>query len=296
MKGGGGALVFASDWHAATGNWSSTAIEDGGKWDKNFADSGTGPTNRIAVVSATGKGFPSGMANVLAVLHNDVAGCDGSDYWNILAQNQWALPAIGGSIWFRFYFRHDVSGSGGGDAHFVQTGPPGTCPYNKEFFFDRSGTTQVNWFSATYGSDGNCTPTSECHEWAPAALLDRQATYRVEQQWFRRVSAGWKMKIRVYDASNNLVADENSLTCIGNYHGGSHTLATHFAGSSGINGDLTTANDPDGDSCIRNEMIGNAGISQCNGSSDPSHQNIYYGGYGVSLTDWCGPYTPGEAG
>jgi hypothetical protein len=262
-------LVFTSDWHVATGT-SGAAKSNGGQWDLSV--DGGGPADRIAVVSAAGLAFPAGMANVLRVLH-DVANED--SYWNVLIEDGWPLPPIGGSLFKRMYFRYDVAGSGGGDMHAVQTGPPGNCPYTAEWMFARRGTTQVDFALAHYGGSGS---NSNQHHWLLQFPLGRGQTYRVEEQFIRQGTNSWRVHARIYDAANTLIAQDADFTC--DYHP-AHTMGSYT-------GNITSGTD-----CLRNAMIGYPGQTG-KGSSDPAHQHIYYGGFAVSITDWCGPYIAGE--
>jgi len=262
-----GGLVYASDWRTATGT-SNNAKSDGGKWNDLSVDGG-GPANRIEVISAAGLSFPSGMANVLKVLMPQ-ANWQNS-YWNILVTKGWALPAIGGSIYFRLYFRHDVDGSGGDDMHNPQTGPPGSCPYTRQHVLSRPNTTALRFAVGNKNND-----STNVHVWECNKNLARQTTYRVEEQYIRQATNSWKVHVRVYDSSDTMIASDPDF--IDGYTG---IVLSNFTGT------ITSGTD-----CLRNWMIGFP--NQLCGSDTAAHQHCYYGGYAVSLTDWCGAYVPGE--
>jgi hypothetical protein len=171
----------------------------------------------------------------------------------------------------------------------------GDCPYAAEWQTNRdgagTGADEFEWQLSTLGLDGNC-PGSVCHEWWAPAPLNRNQTYRVEERYFRRVSAGWKCQIRIYTSDNVLLYDSDDIVCSTAPHAGdwhaAHTLQQHFDGSSGINGDLVTTAD-----CLRHFMVGQPNHPG-GGSVDPAHDCIWVGGFAVSHTDWCGAYTQGE--
>jgi uncharacterized protein YjdB len=259
-------LAFASDWGTALGT-SSTAILDGGSWDNRI--DGGGPTNRLQVISALGLGFPVEMTNVLKVLYRN----NDSEYWNVNVVGGWTLPPVGGSLYFRLYFRHDVAGSGGGMLHTVQTGPPGNCPYTAELQFRKVSSSQIDFVISHYGGSSS---SSNAHDWT--VRLNKNETYRVEEQYIRMGTNSWKVHARIYDGNNNLIKDDDDF--VDQYTG--RTMASWT-------GNITSATD-----CLRNKMIGNPGDGGGRGSTDTAHQHIYYGGFAVSHTGWIGPYRAGE--
>jgi hypothetical protein len=109
--------------------------------------------------------------------------------------------------------------------------------------------------------------------------LSKETTYRIEEQYTRTATNSWRLDARIYDSSGALIRQATDFACT--YHP-NHTLASHT-------GTITSGTD-----CFRNKMIGNPGDGGGRGSSDPAHQHVYYGGFAVSHTDWCGPYQPGE--
>ena len=262
----GPTLVFASDWSTALGTGSS-AVFDGGAWE-NSVDGG-GPTDRMESVSAAGLDFPSGMSNVLAVLYRN----NNSEYWNVNRVNGWALPPVGGSLYFRMYFRHDIAGTGGGMMHTVQTGPPGQCPYTAEWQFEKVSATEIEFVISHYGGSSSST---NGHDWT--IRLAKNTTYRVEEQYVRMGTNSWKVHARVYDSNDVLIADDADFrdTWTG------QTMAS-------FTGTITSGTD-----CMRNKMIGNPGDGGGKGSTDTAHQHVYYGGFAVSTTGWIGPYVRGE--
>jgi uncharacterized protein YjdB len=259
-------LLFASDWSTALGT-SGNAILDGGTWD-NTIDGG-GPANRLEVISPAGLDFPADMTGVLKVLHRN----NNSEYWNVNSVGAWTLPPVGGSLYFRLYFRHDVAGSGGSMLHTVQTGPPGNCPYTAELQFQKVSETQIDFVISHYGGSSS---SSNAHDWT--VRLNKNQTYRVEEQYTRMGTNSWKVHARVYDSNDILIKDDADF--VDEYTG--QTMASWT-------GTITSATD-----CLRNKMIGNPGDGNGRGSTDTAHQQIYYGGFAVSHTGWIGPYVRGE--
>jgi hypothetical protein len=211
------------------------------------------------------------MANVLKVLH-PVLGVN--NYWNVAKQNGWTLPAIGGFLYFRMYIRFDISGGAAGAMHTVQTAYiGGDCPYTSEWELIRTATAldfSVSTKGGSSASDGG--PTS--HEWTTS--LARATTYRVEEQYERTGTNTWKLTIRIYDSSNTLIKQNSDFVCAS--HG--ENLGTYTT-----NGNTITS----GTDCLRHKMIGQPDAGD-RGSSDTSHQFVYYGGFAVSKQGWIGAY------
>lgn len=290
--GGGPDLLLAVDWGTATGT-SENAKTDGGILQ--YEPCGGGPSDDFQVVSATGLGFPAGMANVCKIR---MPTAFEDTCWNLQALDLWAYPAIGSSLYRRTYLRFDVLGDGPGDTHWLQSAASdgvsfGDCPYAAEWqIADHDNASTFKWKLSCLGDNGACSPTSECHEWELPAPLNKNQTYRIEEQFYRRVSAGWKCKIRIYTADNNLLYDEDDIICPGGYHAGSHSMTTHFNGSSGINGDIVTDTN-----CLRRLMFGQPNAPG-RLSSDSAHESIWVGGLAIAHgsvdTGWIGAYVPGE--
>jgi hypothetical protein len=261
---GGGSLVAASDWGTATGT-SLNAYSDGGFWDST-----DNPNNLLNVVSASGFDFPAGMSNVLRIAHPD----DDNQYGVVAIENGWTLPSIGNSLYCRLYFRHDIAGSGGGTFHPVQAAFEGgaQCPFVSEFMLDKTGASTFGFDIASYF------PANE-HDWL-YGNLNKNATYRYEERYERTATNSWKLHCRLYNSSNVQIAGNSDFVCTG-WHA-NHTLTTYA-------GTITSYTD-----CLRHKMICNPGAGGGRGSNDAAHQFIYWGGFAVSLTDWCGAYVPGE--
>lgn len=266
--GGGPELVFASDWSTATGT-GNTAVLDGGKWDT--ANNVNSPTaGRVTVISASGLDFPSGMANVLAIRYENST----DTFCGISLANGWDLPPIGGSIYFRTYFRHDISGSHSAiNHHPVQmcSSAGSCCPQG--WWRMAKGATFPMGVSAAESGGGE-------HLWA--TTISRETTYRFEEQYERTGTNTYTMHLRIYNSANQLVKQDADFDC--HFHGpGQHLLSTE---PSITVTDLT---------CYRNKMIVNQGVGFFGwGSDDPAHNRIFYGGFAVSLTGWCGAWTAGE--
>lgn len=252
-------LVFASDWSTATGN-SANALSDGGKWD----DVSSG-TPRVEIVPATGLGFPAGMTNVLAGRYRNTD----TQFWIVGKTNGWALPAVGGVMCKRLYFRHTVVGTSSITYHPVEPAV-GACADEAEWVVN----SQANFIFRIQ---------THSHRWE--TTLQRGNTYRVEERWERTGTQTWVLHMRVYDAGNNLIRDDDDFSCSLGH--GNHTLAS---------GGTTVVNTTSNAECLRSQNINWQGSAQDGrGSDDENNNRIYYGGYALSHSDWCGPYVQGEA-
>ncbi len=247
-----GSLVFASDWSTATGN-SANALNDGGQWN----DSHTG-TTRLSIIPAAGLGFPSDMTNVVQGRYRESE----TPYWIIQKFDGWALPNVGGSLYRRLYFRHDLAGT---STSFHPVEPqPGSCAFENNWTM-----TGLNPYTFQLRS-------SE-HRWE--VRLNRGVTYRVEEQFERTGTNTWIMHARVYDEANNLVKSDADFQCMSGH--GNHTMADRPTSTMAA-------------SCLVHQSIGWQGGGGNRGSDDENNNRIYYGGFAVSHAGWIGPYVLGQ--
>jgi len=275
-------LVFASDWSTATGN-TQDAVRDGTKWTSadriDFSLNPNGPVpDRVAVVPATGLGFPAGMSNVLAIkYHNATA----TDYCGIFKSNGWPMPTVGGVICFRLYFRMSIDGASGGRHHPVQTAPAaGPCVQTSVWRMEKGDTFafQIGQFGSGFCNPSDAGFFSDCHSWQ--TTLTRNQTYRVEERWEYVAAHQWRLHVEVYDSSNTKVRSDSDFVCM--EFGHAHTLADNL---------IIGVKD---DTCFRSKLIANEGALGARGADAPAENRIFYGGFAVSLDDWCGNYVVGE--
>lgn len=273
-------LAFASDWSTAAGN-TITAVRDGTKWEAfNIAYT----PDRVSVVPAAGLDFPAGMANVLAIRYpNTINGQPDQMYSGVNRRDAWELPPVGGSLYFRLYFRFDIGGFGGGTHHPVQScvAAGGGCGQTW-MKFQRPASGEAIPFILEVNGTGTYSGSPSHHIWG-VQNLQRGATYRVEEQYERTGPNTWIVRARLYDSANRLIRSEADFRC--GWYGAAHahTLADNVAV-------------PLGDaSFLRMKLITNQGVGGGRGSDDVAHQRIYYGGFAVSLSGWIGPYRVGEA-
>jgi len=106
-------------------------------------------------------------------------------------------------------------------------------------------------------------------------------TYRIEERYERTGTTTWRLHARVYDSAGLLIFGDSDFVC-NQFGHNNHTLANH--------GNIVTP-DPN---CLRHKMLVNQGGLGDRGINAPAENRIFYGGFAVSLTDWCGPYVPGE--
>ena len=251
------AVAFASDWGAATGN-SRNALTDGSKW------SGGSAGTSLNVVSASGLDFPT--TNVLRV---EQAGRWGG----VNADGLWPLPNIGETIYFRIYWRNGVTSSDtrAGDKHPIQSCSMAgnNCG---DLWWKHNYPGGSTWRLRMGAQDGTG------HLFSPGRVMLYNTTYRMEWAMTRIGTTTWNLHARVYDSSGVLVYSDEDFTCVLYQHG--ETLADL---------PIVTTNDP---TSQQERLIGYQGTASID--TDKTGEYMYFGAYATSLSDWIGPYIPGE--
>jgi hypothetical protein len=250
---GGGSTLFSSDWRSGD-------LLDGGKWNR------WGGQSILAVVPASGLGFPASMSNVMRVAMGT-----GSFDW-IQANAKWTLPAVGESRAFRMYLRNNVGNVSGGWAatHPVESqGTSGSISGN--FYAWHLGSNTDGTFPVAFADEApwprNYWTTSNATNSTVGTLL-KQTTYRLEWKWTRTGSSVYTLDLRIIGADDRtVVADRTTIKAWG---GGS--LASNPGGI------------PVADQFMTGIRIGLNG-----GFSASGAQYVYYGGFAV-CSDWCGAY------
>lgn len=264
-----GVIHFSSDWRTATG-YSSTAVRDGTKWPvMGGAWTGTGANlANGSVISASGLGFPAGMANVLRVTYQT------SGSWGyVLARaqdNLWPVPQVGQTLFKRFYFRQmirDAAGpQGQGSNHpfqgFDYDVTP-ICTFHWEFRWG-SNTNGTFSFSVTY-------PQNSPFDWGLS--LQKFRTYLMEIAYTKTATDRYRVRTRIDGVDRT--ADfrgwlNEPLSIAGPLIISDHCLRTLFVGN----------NDPFGWA---------AGL-------DATQDFALYGGVAFAVradsNAWIGPYVP----
>lgn len=274
---GNGRAIFHSDWSSSTGS-GDAAVRDANKslpWQAHWQ----GSRVLLTVVPASGKGFPSGMTNIMRVMHWK------QDFDWVMINNAWQTPAVGSSLYFRAYFRNEIS-----NATDAGTGYASTHPLEST---GSQGGLGGLYYSMKYGSFSDGTfpwlfdmggPAYPFNAWSPGApssthggrsydpgTLQKNTTYRFEWKLTRRAANAYDLDIRIYGQDNRLLFDRNNIYAWTGSR--SQTLAAN-----GIN--LTI-----GDDRVRQLRIGlNGGFATTN----PEY--VYWGGVAVCQDDWCGEY------
>ncbi len=246
-------LAFASDWSTELGT-SVNALTDGGVWD-----GASGKPDILEVVVATGLDFP--MTNVLRVEQ-----LEGATHRNVNVAGAWPLPAIGRWIYKRVYWRNNASTAGqAGFNHPVQS-CAGAGPKCGDLWWRHNFPGGSTWQLQLTTND---TPYPENHH-SPGRVFAYDTTYRLEWAMKRLSTTTWELHARIYDSNDVLLyADGDFL----NSEGRGSLL------------DLPTIRTNDPTSQIE-ALIGWQGGRGVTGGGE----YIYFGGFAVSLTDWCGPY------
>jgi len=252
-------LVFASDWPVQGGT--VEAAGDNGKWNVVQGDSG------MVVVSAAGLGFPAGMTNAFRVEYV------GGVARGITKQNGWPLPAVGGVLCRRMYWRMSIPGTNEAQHPANSAFSSGSCGFASTYNHDVGATYMWELGTLVAGQ-----PSPNIHRWRVVGGLTRDVVYRIEEKYTRISDTTWNLQMRIYNANNVLLYEGASFACASGH--GTHSLAT-------VPAPIIETPNPE---CFRHYMIGHQGKYNVPGGY------IYYGGFAMSLVDWCGEYRPGEAG
>lgn len=271
--GGGGeevvsALNFFSDWRTAEGQ-TAEAISDGSKWNDNQFN---GIDNRIAAISASGHGFPPTMNRVLRIHHRENDG----EYSQVERNPVASLPAVGGAILFRVYFRHSFVCAGEDKNYHPYQATAGTCAFHSNTRFRAEGPT-FPMHCATFD-----------HDWQ--ITLDHDTTYRYEEKYVRAGVDSWFVHCRVARASDEVVIRTDAdFSCTTGH--GTHTLAD------GLTSEVA-------DTCIVRKQINWQGSDPGSGqgNDDDNNNQMKWGGFACAVVGagevdrWIGTYPhPDEA-
>ncbi|HWO89532.1 MAG TPA: hypothetical protein VNL98_10320, partial [Gemmatimonadales bacterium] len=259
----GPALVFASDWRAATGS-TVAAVGDGGKWDV------VNLSALDVVVNAAAQGltgWPS--TNALRLEYNTPS--SGAHGVTKAIASAWSAPNVGETLYFRYYVWVGLSGVDSGCSnHPIQHAPgAGSQPLWVKF-------EQFSGNSFVYTLEPQ-NAQNHYHRWQ--VNLTRNTTYRLEYKVTRTGSETFDLSARVYDGNNTLLFDDDDFLCnqFGHNNHKLNSVETAF--------DVAAANV----ARLGGMMIVDQGCLNRPG------EYICYGAFAVSQVDWCGEYRPGEA-
>ena len=258
-------FIFASDWSTATGQ-TTVAKTDGSRWNI-ISDPGNG-LNVLATCQSLG--FPS--ATCL-----EVNGIQSATGFARLAKTGMPIPAVGESMYFRWYYRHEQPSLGDNSQHPIESGQNGGL----DWCFNTETLSNTTWRPEfrTGGDQSN----ARLARWT-GPVLQQGVTYRFEMQIQKISNTELYLHVRVYNAAGTLIASDANFTNdrLGNTGTNLMSLANnpvlHFATSGGTN--------------LHEIRAGVNGIS--NSDWFPRVRYGYQGGLAVCRGDWCGAYTAGE--
>jgi len=254
------AVLFESDWSTSLGTGSS-ALNDGGIWTSGPVGSG----GVMEVVSASGLDFPEGMINVLSI-DQDVT----ASFHRVSVAGVWALPSVGEWIYRRIYWRNNaLSAYTGSD--------PGEFNHPVQSCLQGGSKCGDLWWRHNYPGGStwklqlttNDVPYPENHH-SPGSVFTYDTTYRIEWGMKRISTTTWELHVKVYDSADTLIYGDSDFKNSEN----SGTLADL---------PIITTNDP----TSQTEWL--VGFQGDKGSDNPN-EYIYFGGFAVCDTDWCGAY------
>lgn len=277
--------LFVSDWSTALGS-GDAALRDTNKqqpWVRATAGGG-GPTGLEVVTTATsGRAFPT--TNALRVtararsggVYADQLWCNSSSG----TQGVLPIPAVGEHRYFRWYISREVPNSvntSGGAPHGIQDGESASVSTWMHETVMNSDSTWGRWVMSFAGG-GNVSPNNR---WGPNAFLNKFQAYRIEYHFERVGTLTFYPEVRIYDANDVLLYDEN--TIMNNAGTGATSMvALRNAGTplTMESGDITVS--------LSNLVSGNNGPSWASAVGFPFLMN-YQAGIAIATDDWCGPY------
>jgi uncharacterized protein YjdB len=258
-------FIFTSDWSSELG-LTTLAKTDGSRWNI-ISD----PGNGLSVLNTCQSlGFPS--ATCL-----QVDGVQSATGFARLAKTGMPIPAVGESMYFRWYYRHEQPSLGDNSQHPIESGQAGGL----DWCFNTETTSNTTWRPEfrTGGDQGNALLA----RWT-GPTLRQGVTYRFEMQIQKISNTELYLHVRVYDAAGNLIASDADFTNdrLGNTGANARNLGMnpvlHFATNGGTN--------------LHEIRAGVNGIS--NSDWFPRVRYGYQGAFAVCRGGWCGAYAPGE--
>lgn len=268
--------LYSLDWSFTTGQ-STAALTQNGRASGIRA---VGASPQILTVVPSPTPFANlGMANVLQVLHSAVN--DG--YW-VEIDNKYSAPAVGQSIWKRFYvgcWVPDLAGTQGYAASHPYETEAGEVGLGANTIAIKAGSRGNGKWPFLLQVESASFPFSSWSLGAPnngedfnPAELNKFDAYRIEYQQLRTSSTQFTLDMRVYDGNNVLRFDKN------NIFAWTGTLAQTLA-ANGIGLPMDAAH-------YNKDRFGKNG-----GYGAGAGAFMYWGGFAVCNDTWCGPYIPG---
>lgn len=260
-------VLFASDWSRGLLDTAQIIRNKANTKDSLVITKWTrwGGNGILAVVPAPA-GFPAGMKNVLQV----TVGSSAFDW--VEADGKWTLPAIGESRAFRVYSLNGIPTATVGWANAHQIESKGT-----------DGSVAGNFYAQHFASAGALGIWDFAIDAPPGWPWDhinnpvgRTATVpgpiakvvtRIEWKWTRVSASGYKLDLRLSDASGKVLYDRSTL------NGWNAGPLSTFTGTFTLD-----------DWAVTGLRIGSNG-----GFTLAGQPKLYFGGFAV-CTDWCGAY------
>ena len=263
------AVLLHSDFSTATGQTSS-ALTDGGKW---VEFTGNGDANAVVAVGSEGFASEWPTSNALKVVAHDPT-ADGGASSQILRAEGLGTPAVGESLWHRWYIRVVTP-----DAMDAVVTDHETHPIQ-----DGEAISDSNWAlqiltaaTGTYRASLEMRGSSINRHFGRNLTFDKDVTYRWELQVARTGDTTFALHVRVYESAGVLLYDDADFNNADN----SGTLAGNPS---------LTITDVTKLGCLNAGFNGLGGTTGANGDPIPLY---YQGAFAVSDSDWLGPYAGG---
>ena len=274
-------LVFASQWDTTTGD-TNAAVRDTSAstpWEIRVGGAGNG----ASVVNAASDGVDTNCptTNALRVdlvyVGGAVQNMDTDEVMMLPTSGAWPTPAVGESVWFRVYKR----------VVYPHVADPDALGNNNHCIEQASGSgNSWSWNFNTASGGWNPsfnvwvagTPTRFLLGGASPIYLSRDAWYRLEWRIQRTDTNLREHEIRIYNGSGTLVYDETDFATSGGTGLSGYSAAFGTNGVAGLDALALGTNGP--------HVVG---------ATQGASPAWYFAATGVSVSDWCGPYSSGEA-
>lgn len=265
-------VLFHSDWSTETGT-SASARFDRGKsrpWTDGWFDAAS------TVVIPVGDSLDFPTENVLA---NYVSPGRGGGQVRIVESDRYfEPPAIGESLYLRFYRRIALPDSHGGDqtTHGFHDDEACCSSGNLSLTVTTNGS---GTFGLQLGTGYAANDTIAFWSTQPNALRKHQ-TYRMEFRIHRIQADAFRLYARVYDSDDRLVLSDRDFRATGWGARGNWSLA---------DGLPLRFNSGRGVEALMAWRVGLNGLGGVTGS----YPHGYWGAFAICTDDWCGPYDQG---
>lgn len=277
---------FATDWANSSQDSAPASVLDSANlkraWDQFTAFPGD---TFLSVVSASGRGFPGPMANVLRVeLDRNM-----SNSQMLQVDSAWTRPAVGEYLFIRSYDRLDMPVGESTNTHVMHIGSS-TDGYGMRLFeanvaVGSDSTLRVD-YDFMFNQNNLGRGVGRFRDTLSNTDLNAYTTVRREMRFHRFHTDSLRAQIRIYDSAGGLLLTGSDFVCFASGTGGCNDIGGYQNDTIG-----QYAFNVDDWAKFENMEVGNNGAE----AGDPASPAYWYwGGIAVRVsatsTDWIGPY------